>query len=103
MKKQLSFGIMTILLAMILGACGGNTTPYVSSSSSKAPTSSRSSSSKPSSTSQAPTKGISDLSISLGNEGDKAYITVQRSVPHPSKESDSCGSLPATCQSPQGR
>ena len=75
MNKRLSFGVLTMLLAMVLGACGGKTTSSVSSSSSKAPSSSRSS--RPSSTSQAPSKGVSGLSISLGNDGDKAYITVR--------------------------
>ena len=78
MNKRLSFGIVTVLMALVLGACGGNTTTSSSSSSSKSSSPSRSSSSqRPSSTSQAPQKGISDLSISLGNDGDKAYITVR--------------------------
>ncbi len=77
MDKRLSFGVVTLLLALVLGACGGNTasSSSASSKSSKAPTSS--SSSRPTSTSQAPAKGVSDLSISLGNDGDKAYITVR--------------------------
>lgn len=78
MNKRLSFGIVTVLMALVLGACGGNTTTSSSSSPSKSSSPSRSSSSqRPSSTSQAPQKGISDLSISLGNDGDKAYITVR--------------------------
>lgn len=78
MNKRLSFGVATLLLAMILGACGGNTTTSASSSSSRSSSSQRpSSSNRPSSTSQAPSKGIKDLSISLGNDGDKAYITVR--------------------------
>ena len=78
MKKQLSFGVMMLLLTMVLGACSAKTASSVQSNS-KAPTSSSKapSSSKPSSSSQAPTKSISDLSISLGNDGDKAYITVR--------------------------
>ncbi|MBO4703661.1 MAG: hypothetical protein J5617_02385 [Bacilli bacterium] len=78
MKKHLSFGIMTLFLMVTLGACGGKTESAISSSS-KTPTSSSKapSSSKPSSSSQAPSKGVSSLSISLGNDGDKAYITVR--------------------------
>ena len=76
MKKRLSFGIVTTLLALVLAGCGGNPSQESSSSakSSKQPTVS---SSKPASTSKAPSKTITDLSISLGNDGDKAYITVR--------------------------
>ena len=74
MKKHLSFG-MIMLLTMVLAACGGSTASnQTSSSSSKESISSKSSKS---STSKAPTKKVEDLSISLGNDGDKAYITVR--------------------------
>ena len=69
MNKRLSFGVVTLLLTVLLVACGGKASP---SSSSKA-----SSSRVPSSSSQAPKKGVSDLSISLGNSDGKAYITVR--------------------------
>ena len=73
MKKRLSFGI-TILLATLLTACGGTSSNVpASKESSKKPATV--SSTQP--TSKAPIKGVSDLSISLGNEGDKAYITVR--------------------------
>ena len=74
MNKRLSLGAMTVLLTMVLGACGGKVASSVSSSS-RAPSTSRSS--RPSSSSQAPAKGVSDLNISLGNDGGKAYITVR--------------------------
>ena len=78
MNKRLSFGVLVMSLAMVLAACGGNTSSSSSKSSSKNPPSSSRSSSKPSSSSsQAPQKGVSDLSISLGNDSDKAYITVR--------------------------
>ena len=81
MNKRFSFGVMALLLAMVLGACGAKSEP-ASTSGSKAPTSSSSSrsssrSSSSSSSSQGPVKTVSDLSISLGNDGDKAYITVR--------------------------
>ena len=72
MNKRLSFGMLTILAALVLGACSGNV-----GSSSNIPDSSSKSSTKPSSVSQEPAKGIQDVSISLGNEGEKAYITVR--------------------------
>ena len=64
MKKQVIFGVA--LLSMLLTACGGTTT------------SKQKSSSKPTvSTSKGPVKSVSNLSISLGNENSKAYITVR--------------------------
>ena len=72
MKKHLSFGIVVIALTMVLAACGGNTS-QVSSTNKPA---SNPTTSKPATTSKGPVKGVSDLSISLGNSGDKAYITV---------------------------
>ena len=80
MKKTISFGIA--LLALLLTACGGkggqqsasNTAPTESSSE---PAASSISSQEESSKSKAPVKSISVSSISLGNEGDKAYITVR--------------------------
>ncbi len=73
MKKHLSFGVI-ILLTTLLTACGGTSsnTP-ASKESSKKPT--NTSSAQPT-TSKGPVKGVSDLSISLRNKGDKAYITV---------------------------
>lgn len=68
MKKHLPFTV-AILSLVTLGACSnggqGTSTPT------------KSSNSETTSSSKAPTKSISDLSISLGNEGDKAYITVR--------------------------
>ena len=70
---------MMVLLSItaLLGACGSKASEQSSvvDSSSKNPATSKSSSTKPS-TSEGPKKGISNLSISLGNSGDKAYITV---------------------------
>lgn len=69
MKKQFTF-VVTLLSTFLLVACGaGNTT--ASSSTKKSGTSSSSSS-----TSRGPIKNVSNLEISLGNSGDKAYITV---------------------------
>ena len=69
MKRNITFGTVLVLLTSLLAACGGNTT-----------TSSRNkkSSSSPTSTitSQGPRKSIEVSSISLRNQGDKAYITV---------------------------
>ena len=81
MNKRLSFGVITLLLTTILASCGAKTASS-STSGSKALTSSSSSrssskSSSSSSSSQGPVKTVSDLSISLGNDGDKAYITVR--------------------------
>ena len=72
MKKRLSFGVI-VLLTTLLTACGGQP-----ANSSVAPKSSepKVSSSKPT-TSKAPQKKVTDLEISLGNSGDKAYITVR--------------------------
>ena len=64
MKKHLPF-IVAILSLVTLGACSNNNGQ--SSVASKQDTSS----------SKAPKKSLSDLSISLGNNGDKAYITVR--------------------------
>ena len=77
MKKQLSFMMVLLSITALLGACGSKASEQSSivDSSSKNPTTSKSSSTKPS-TSEGPKKGISNLSISLGNSGDKAYITV---------------------------
>lgn len=68
MNKRLSFG-MSLLLALILTACGA----------SNASNNDGNKSSKPATTSvsQAPKKSVKDISISLGNDGDKAYITVR--------------------------
>ena len=69
---------MMVLMAVtaLLGACGskGDQSSIVDTSS-KNPSTSKSSSAKPS-TSEGPKKTVSDLSISLGTSGDKAYITV---------------------------
>ena len=73
MNKRISFSLVTALLAMSLVACGSNAQESKVSQSSKEP---KTSSSKPT-TSKGPIKGISDLSISLGNDGNKAYITVR--------------------------
>ncbi len=77
MKKQLSFMMAILAITALLGACGnkGDQSSNIDQSS-KNPSTSKSSSSKPS-TSEGPKKGVSDLSISLGNDGDKAYITVR--------------------------
>ena len=64
MKKNITFGTVLVLLASLLSACGGRTT-----TSSNKKTSS-------SSISEGPRKSIEVSSISLGNQGDKAYITV---------------------------
>ena len=77
MKKQLSFMMVLMAVTALLGACGSKASEQSSvvDSSSKNPTTSKSSSTKPS-TSEGPKKGVSDLSISLGNSDGKAYITV---------------------------
>ena len=69
MKKQLTFAV-TLLSTFLLVACGAGNTA-ASSSTKKSGTSSSSSS-----TSRGPIKNVSNLEISLGNSGDKAYITV---------------------------
>lgn len=71
MKKQLSFAMVLLAVTALLGACGAKSS-IEDTSNKPIPASS---SSKPS-TSQGPKKTVSDLSISLGNSGDKAYITV---------------------------
>ena len=71
MKKQLSFAMVLLAVTALLGACGAKSS-IEDTSDKPIPASS---SSKPS-TSQGPKKTVSDLSISLGNSGDKAYITV---------------------------
>ena len=63
MKKQLTFAV-TLLSMFLLVACGANNAP---ASSSKRPTNT---------SSKGPIKTVSNLSISLGNSDDKAYITV---------------------------
>ena len=79
MKKSISFGIT--LLALLLTACGGKGSQQPASSSTTPDSSSEPASSvnssKESSKSKAPVKSISVSSISLGNEGEKAYITVR--------------------------
>ena len=72
MKKQITF-VSLLLLTSLLAACG-NKPSEAPSNTSKEPTSQ--SSVKPS-TSQGPKKSVENLSISLGNDGDKAYITVR--------------------------
>ena len=71
MKKRLSFAMIILSMTALLGACGAKSS-IEDTSNKPIPASS---SSKPS-TSQGPKKTVSDLSISLGNSGDKAYITV---------------------------
>ena len=71
MKKRLSFAMIILSMTALLGACGAKSS-IEDTSDKPIPASS---SSKPS-TSQGPKKTVSDLSISLGNSGDKAYITV---------------------------
>ena len=68
MKQHLSFMMTCIALLGVLGACNSNET----SSSKNSP-----SSKTTVITSKGPVKGVSDLSISLGNDGGKAYITVR--------------------------
>ncbi len=65
MKKQVIFGMA--LLSLLLTACGGTTTT----------TSKKGNSSQTASTSKAPVKSVTNLSISLGSENSKAYITVR--------------------------
>ena len=73
MKKHFSFGIALATLALLVTACGGNT-----AKSSSAPLEKSSSSkSTEKSSSKGPVKSVSNLSISLGNENSKAYITVR--------------------------
>lgn len=77
MKKHLSFVMVLLAVTALLGACGSKSDESsVVDTSSKNPTTSKSSSTKPS-TSEGPKKTVTDLSISLGNSGDKAYITVK--------------------------
>ena len=68
MNKHLSLG-MSLLLALLLTACGANN---ISSNNGDK-------TSKPTATSQGPKKSVKDISISLGDEGGKAYITVRGS------------------------
>ena len=71
MKKRFSLGVIA-LFAVVLGACGSN-------ANSQAPSSKKTinTSSSQQTTSQGPVKSVTDLSISLGNENSKAYITVR--------------------------
>ena len=71
MKKQITFGV--VLLTMLLAACGGGNKDK---SSSPAKTTSRTVTTT-TTTSKGPVKSISGLSISLRNDGNKAYITVR--------------------------
>ena len=73
MKKQLFFGVALLLITTLM-ACNVKEESKEPAKSSNPPTSV---SSKAPSTSKAPAKGVSDLTISLGNDGDKAYITVR--------------------------
>jgi len=75
MKKCLSFGAVTILLASMIAACGGNNNKESSSIEKSSNPISYSSSKQ--STSKGPVKRVTDLSISLGSENNKAYITVR--------------------------
>ena len=78
MKKQLSFGITIFALAALLASCGGAThSENTPSSNSTAQVSSSQRSSSKESVSQGPVKKISNVTISLGNDGEKAYITVR--------------------------
>lgn len=72
MKKQISFSVIFLLLTSLLGACGNNNSDIPLSS-----TKSTTTSKVTTSTSKAPAKKVTDLSISLGNEGDNAVITVR--------------------------
>ena len=71
MKKHLIFGVT--LLSLLLTACGGGGNNTASSKNAGK------SSSVITTSSKGPVKSISISSISLGNEGDKAYITVRGS------------------------
>lgn len=71
MKKQLSFGVIILLLTSLI-ACNAKEESKEPSKSSNPPTSQSSSKS-----SEGPKKSVENLSISLGNDGDKAYITVR--------------------------
>lgn len=73
MKKQLSFGVALFLITTLM-ACNAKEESKEPAKSSNPPASV---SSKAPSTSRAPAKGVSDLSISLGNDGNKAYITIK--------------------------
>ena len=65
MNKRIVFMTAAFLAVLGMSACGSNNAGSQSSSKTA-----------PSTTSQGPRRSVSDLSISLGNVGDKAYITV---------------------------
>lgn len=65
MKKHAILSIAVALLALTVSACGANNAGDKTSSGGNP------------GTSQGPRKSISNLTISLGNDGDKAYITVR--------------------------
>jgi len=96
MKKQMACGLLALLAMSLLGACNNKPSEEAPSSetqsseievasskesssllSSKESSSSKSSKEKSSSVDEGPKKEVTDLSISLGNDGNKAYITVR--------------------------
>ena len=84
MNKRPIISLMAVLLTMTLIACGNNNKQSVESKEPEATSSEQAPSSKPAtssspkeSSSKGPVKSVTDLSISLGNENSKAYITVR--------------------------
>ena len=75
--KKFAFGMMIIALTSLISACGTKPSDETSSNKSETPVSSVVSSKESSSVSKAPKKTVNNISISLGNEGEKAYITVR--------------------------
>ena len=78
MKKQLSFGMVTLLLVTLLAGCGGKSNEQSSNQNNvnSSTSSVKSSKSDKSSSSKGPVKTVSDIQISLGPKDGKAYITV---------------------------
>ena len=92
MKKQITFSVTALLLLTLLGECNKETsegvvtsgtpnsevtTSEIATTSSIESSSPKSSKTKSSSVDEGPKKEVTDLSISLGNDGNKAYITVR--------------------------
>lgn len=83
MKKQVTIGVLSLVLMSLLGACNNKTNEEVSSEketvseSASSISSPKSSSSKSSSIDEGPKKEVTNTSISLMNQDNKAYIQVR--------------------------
>ncbi len=80
MKKQITLSVMALILMSLLGACNNQTAEKSKSGEQSVTETSTPESSKTKSTTskdEGPKKEVTDISISLGNDGNKAYITVR--------------------------